>query len=150
MLGKCGYVYQSCNFYYAGYFLTDMYMKDGVKIHPRQTRALFRISDNDHRKTIRPTLEQMNELNIQQYKGKQYKYLTFLCSKTRRKKLIKETLLELSFNYPKENDLAWKIRNKNGKWVDAEKPPYRTDMNNEYYEMDHNFAKKKVEYISLF
>lgn len=154
MLGKCGYVYQSCNFYYAGYFLTDIYMRNGVKIHPRQTRALFRISEDDSRKTIRPTLEQMNELNIEHYKGKQYKYLTFLCSKSQKKKLIKESLIELSFNYPKENDLSWKIRQQNGKWIKSTKPPYLTDMNETTYDIAginiRGSNKQKVEYISLF
>ena len=41
IMGKAGYVYQSCSFLYGGYATSDIYLKDGIKIHPRQTRALF-------------------------------------------------------------------------------------------------------------
>ena len=41
MLGKVGYVYQACSFEYCGFYETDMYLKDGIKIHPRQTKKLF-------------------------------------------------------------------------------------------------------------
>lgn len=135
MLGKVGYVYQSCSFLYAGYYLTDIYMKDGVKIHPRQTRALFKVEEDDKRKSIRPTLSQMNELNIQHFKGKQYKYLTFLCNKREKKRLMKECLVELSTKYPKEDDLLWKIQTSDGKWKESTRPPYKTDMNQDNYEI---------------
>lgn len=153
MLGKVGYVYQACSFLYAGYFLTDIYMKDGVKIHPRQTRALFKIDENDTRKTIRPTTEQMKEFNIQHFKGKQYKYLTFLCSKTEKKRLLKESLIELSLNYPKEDDLEWKVKSDNG-WIQSKKPPYKTDMNHENYDIANiNMEEqevKKVENVVIY
>ena len=42
MLGKCGYVYQASNFMYAGKSNSDIYLFDGYKIHPRQTRDLFK------------------------------------------------------------------------------------------------------------
>lgn len=144
MLGKVGYVYQSCSFLYAGFFLTDIYMKDGVKIHPRQTRALFKIKEDDTRKSIRPTLAQMNELNIQHFKGKQYKYLTFLCNKKDKKQLMKECLVELSKKYPKEKDLLWKVQTPDGKWIESTKPPYKTDMNKDNYEIA-NIQMKEVE-----
>jgi len=41
MVGKPGYVYQGSNFYYLGYIWTDMYMKNGIKLHPRQTKQFF-------------------------------------------------------------------------------------------------------------
>ena len=61
MLGKCGYVYQASNFMYIGYSDTDIYIKDGYKIHPRQTRALFKRDENDTRISIRLPLN--NRLN---------------------------------------------------------------------------------------
>ena len=154
MLGKCGYVYQSCSFLYAGYFVTDIYMKDGIKIHPRQTRALFRESIEDKRKTIRPTLEQMNELNIQHFRGKQYKYLCFLCSKTEKKRLMKECLVDLSFNYPKDDDLLWKVKTDMGGWKESTKPPYKTDVSQDNYGLTNidkeSIKKRELGYISLF
>lgn len=157
MLGKVGYVYQSCSFLYAGYYLTDIYMKDGIKIHPRQTRALFKVKQEDKRKTIRPTLEQMKHLNILHFKGKQYKYLTFLCSKVEKKRLIKECLVELSNNYPKENDLLWKVQDGNGQWKQSSRPPYQTDMNKDNYNIANIVLqpieepkKEEHEQLSLF
>lgn len=86
MIGKVGYVYQASNFIYAGYSGGEMYMKDGVKIHVRQMKSIL-IPDGvkDERITVRPTLEQMRKFNIQHFKGKQYRYLLFLCDKRKRR-----------------------------------------------------------------
>lgn len=129
IMGKAGYVYQACSFLYGGYSTTDIYLKDGVKIHVRQTRSLFMKDKNDKRKTIRPTWEQMQENNIIHIRGRQFKYLTFLCSKTLKKKLISECLIDLNTNYPKEKDLYWEIQRCKGKWEDYHKPDYTTDFN---------------------
>lgn len=126
MLGKCGYVYQASGFIYCGYSMTDVYMKDGQKIHPRQTRAL--LSPNDKRKTVRPTKEQMKQYNIEHYKGKQFKYFKFLCSKQERKKLLKECVVDLNIPFPKERDLMWKVKNESGKWVNSGRPKYVSDL----------------------
>lgn len=127
MMGKPGYVYQASNFLYAGYILTDFYLKDGVKIHPRQTRKLFGLKD-DPRLSVRPTIEQMQEYGIEHYKGKQFRYVTFLCSKVEKKKLIKECTVELSTNYPKGDSLSWRRQVGPGVWVDSDKPAYKTDF----------------------
>lgn len=128
MLGKAGFVYQASNFYYAGFSQTDMYLYKGIKIHPRQTKQIFGL-ENDTRKSVRPTLEQLNKYNIQHYKGIQLKYIFFLCRKSLKKKLIKESTAELSFDYPKNNNLWWKVKNTSGKWTDSKKPNYLTDIN---------------------
>lgn len=128
MLGKVGYVYQASNFLYAGYSETDMYLIDGIKIHPRQTKKLFGL-ENDKRVTARPTLEQMKQFNINQYRGRQFKYLFFLCSKTEKKRLIGECTTPLTIKYPKEADLKWKIRGAiSPKLIDSDKPDYITDI----------------------
>lgn len=127
IMGKAGYVYQSCSFLYGGYGITDIYLQDGVKIHPRQTRALFMIDKNDTRKTIRPTWEQMEKNNIQHIRGKQFKYLKFLCGKTLKRRLIKESLIPLNNNYPKEKDLEWKKQTAKSKWEICNIPYYKTD-----------------------
>lgn len=127
MLGRPGYVYQAANFYYAGYYYTDIYMKNGVKIHPRQTRALFKTDENDKRLTIRPTVDQMNKFSIEHYKGKQLKYLYFLCNKSQQKKLMAESLVEISKNYPKKENLSWEKIDSMGIWRTSDMPPYTTD-----------------------
>ena len=130
MLGKVGYVYQASGFIYAGYSGGEMYMKDGFKIHVRQMKALL-IPDGvkDSRITVRPTLEQKKQLNIQHFKGKQYRYLKFLCSKSEKKRLLKESLIDLTLSNPKDDDLKWKVQDESGKWVESDKPPYKTDVN---------------------
>lgn len=130
MLGKVGYVYQASNFIYAGYSGGEMYMQNGVKIHVRQMKSILLPKGvKDDRITVRPTLQQMKDFNIQHFKGKQYRYLMFLCDKKERKKLLKECLIDLSLPNPKDDDLRWTIKDLNsGKWVETTKPPYITDV----------------------
>lgn len=126
--GKPGYVYQASNFYYLGYIWTDTYMKDGVQLHPRQTRAFFSHGEDDKRITCRPTAQQMRELNVLRYKGKQFKYCLFLCGRKERKRLIAESIDPISRNFPKHSDLQWKTKNAAGKWEPCGKPEYKTDI----------------------
>lgn len=130
MLGKVGYVYQASNFIYAGYSEGEMYMKDGVKIHVRQMKSfLIPAGVKDERITVRPTREQMEEHNILHFKGKQYRYLMFLCGKQERKRLMEESLIDLSLPRPKDDDLSWRMKVlESGKWVESDKPPYVTDI----------------------
>lgn len=130
MVGKVGYVYQASNFIYCGYSVGEMYMKDGIKIHPRSMKSLLvKDGEKDNRITVRPTNEQMKELNIRYYKGKQYEYIRFLCGKTEKKRLLKTSLIQKE-KPPKEDSLEWKVRNvDNGKWEVCDKPPYITDTN---------------------
>lgn len=137
MVGKPGYVYQAANFLYAGYIWTDMYLKNGIKIHPRQTRQFFSKGKDDKRLSARPTLEQMNELGITHYKGKQFKYVYFVCDKRTKRDLIKECAIELNRDYPKQNSLEWKMKTSEGKWVLCDKPPYMTDMDRETRDSTH-------------
>ena len=146
MLGKVGYVYQAANFVYAGYSETDIYMKDGVKIHPRQMKSIFvQAGIEDSRlacmKSIRPTKAQMAEFGFEHYKGNQYKYFMILSNdKHEKQKLtaeweeIRDSIInnskgKVSFERPKDSDLKWrKLNLEDGKWHECEKPPYRTDI----------------------
>lgn len=130
MLGKVGYVYQASNFIYAGFSGGEMYMKDGVKIHVRQMKSiLIPPGEHDSRITVRPTRQQMKEYNIQHYKGKQYRYLMFLCDKKEERRLRAECQIDLTLPRPKDNDLSWTVQNVDtGKWEPCDKPPYTTDI----------------------
>ena len=130
MLGKVGYVYQASNFIYAGNSVGEMYMKDGVKIHVRQIKSLI-IPEGivDSRITVRPTVQQMKDFGIQHYKGKQYRYIYFLCNKKTRKILEQECLVSLSEPAPKDNDLSWRVKDLDtGKWISSSIPEYTTDI----------------------
>ena len=130
MVGKVGYVYQASNFIYAGYSDGEMYMKDGVKIHVRQMKSfLVPGGQKDSRITVRPTMEQMKKYGILHFKGKQYRYLLFLCDRKEKQKLMDECLIDLELPRPKDNDLSWRVKDaETGKWVDCDKPPYATDV----------------------
>lgn len=130
MVGKVGYVYQASNFIYAGYSGGEMYMKDGVKLHVRQMKSFLVPSGvKDNRITVRPTLEQMRKYNIQHFKGKQYRYLLFLCDKKEKKRLVEECPIDLTLPRPKDDDLSWTVKDRStGKWVESKKPPYITDV----------------------
>lgn len=130
MVGKVGYVYQASNFIYAGYSGGEMYMKDGVKMHVRQMKSFLVPSGvKDNRITVRPTLEQMRKYNIQHFKGKQYRYLLFLCDKKEKKRLSEECLIDLTLPRPKDDDLSWTVKDRStGKWMESKKPPYITDV----------------------
>lgn len=127
MIGKAGYVYQAASFIYAGYSGGEMYMRNGVKIHVRQMKQF--LAPDDKRITVRPTVEQMKLYGIEHYRGKQYRYLKFLCGKYEKRRLLKECQLDLTLPNPKLNDVTWTKRNlSNGKWLPCDKPPYRTDI----------------------
>lgn len=128
IMGKPGYVYQSCSFLYCGFSLTDIYIYNGIKIHPRQMGYYFR-KKNDTRIGIRPTYEEMVENNIEHIRGKQFKYLTFLCSKSEKKRLLKESLTPLNYDYPKDKELLWERQVDKGKYEICIKPYYKTDIN---------------------
>ena len=125
--GKVGYVYQACSFKYIGNIMTDAYMIDGMMVHPRKIKKLL-VQDysKEKRITVRPTLEQMKQFGIKHYKGKQFKYIRFMCD-SKQEKQIMENSNVCFMQYPKEKDLIWKVKTDTGKWVDSEKPFYKTD-----------------------
>ena len=123
-----------------------MYLQNGIKIHVRKTKALFKTSDNDKRLTIRPSLDQMRNLNIEHYRGKQYKYIRFLCSKTEKKRLIKNCIVPLNLPKPKDSDLSWKRKDLlTGQWIDSGKPLYKTDQSEDLVK-----EKKKIKQLSIY
>lgn len=145
MMGKPGYVYQASNFLYAGHIITDFYLKDGVKIHPRQTKKLFGL-DDDARLSVRPTASQMQEFGIEHYRGKQFRYVQFLCSKTEKKRLMAECTVQLSITYPKDADLIWRRQTGVGSWEESERPAYKTDFCRDNL-IAFDFSRKTEEMI---
>lgn len=129
IMGKPGYVYQASSFIYAGCIESEIYLKDGTKLHVRGMKPLL-VNDpkNDPRKTVRPTLEQMRQFGIEHYKGMQYRYIRFTCGRHERKRLKKECLVNLGGSFPKESDLRWRKRDiESGKWAICDRPIILTD-----------------------
>lgn len=119
ILGKPGYVYQASNFYYGGFIWTDLYISNtGEKIYPRTSQGL--LDKGDKKCGYRPTKEFMINNGWKHYRGKQFRYIYFLCNRIEKQKLLKNSLEKWDVKYPKKEDLEWKIQNLNtGEWMDA-------------------------------
>jgi len=117
IVGKAGYVYQAFNFWYGGFIWTDIYIgADGEKIHPRTSKSLCQENAKMLGKEMVfwLTPEFMKLKGIQRIKGKQFRYVMPL-SKVYRK-LLKDSTVNWTRNYPKEKDLQWKQQLGRGKW----------------------------------
>lgn len=125
MYGKPGFVYQASNFLYGGYIMSELYLVDGVQVHPRRIKQL--ISPNDKRKTIRPSPEQKYEYGIEHYKGKLFRYIYFLCGFSEKKRLLEESPYDWNLEHPKFEDCTFKKWVAPRKWIDCEMPVIRSD-----------------------
>ena len=117
IVGKAGYVYQAFNFLYGGYIWTDIYIgEDGEKIHPRSSRGLLRENARwlGRDKLFWMTPDFLKHKGIQRIKGKQFRYVLPLSKLYR--KLLKESTVEWTRNYPKDFDLQWKKQISKGQW----------------------------------
>ncbi len=131
MLGKPGYIYQASNFLYGGYAVTDSYFTDkGEKVHPRTTGSIGG----------RPNKKEQVALGFKHYKGRQFRYVYFLCSRRERKELLGSSGYAWEGGgYPKDCDLKWLISTKDG-WVDSGCPDYRPE--------ERCFRRKNVDNLS--
>jgi hypothetical protein len=128
MLGKPGYVYQASGFLYGGFSWTDSYFTaTGEKVHPRQTGRIGG----------RPNDEQMREMGWTHYRGKQFRYVRFLCGNARRKELLRESTVAWTTGGAKHADLAWKAK-RGGAWVDCAGPSYSPEQGDYYRKRDVN------------
>ena len=117
IVGKAGYVYQAFNFLYGGYIWTDIYIgADGEKIHPRSSKLLLRENEEwlGRDKLFWLTPDFLEHKGIQRIKGKQFRYILPLAKVYR--KLLNESTVEWTRNYPKDIDLQWKRQVAKGIW----------------------------------
>lgn len=148
MLAKPGYVYQAANFSYIGYSPTDIYLLEGIKIHPRQTREFFRQGENDNRISCRPTRQQLQQYGIEHYRGRQYRYIYFLCNKREKRRLAAECTESLDQKPPKDKDLCWtRLNQATGKWEKSACPPYATDFQGDGADYVRRLLERRKEEI---
>jgi len=88
ILGKPGYVYQAANFLYGGFITTDLYLSEtGERVHPRTAQAYLK-----DKKGVnigrRPNKEFLINNKWSHYRGRQFRYVYFLCNKREKKKII--------------------------------------------------------------
>jgi hypothetical protein len=129
-LGKTGKIYQASNFLYGGFIWTDLYITNkGEKVHPRTSQGLT--DKGDKKCGHRPTKEFLIENSWNHYKGKQFRYLMFLCNKSEQRKLLKESTESWGRVYPKTVDLEWKIQNlEDGDWHQVDSIAYDKEASN--------------------
>jgi len=142
IVGKPGYVYQSFNFLYGGFIWTDIYMSDkGEKIHPRTSRELCeenaKMIGKD--KVFWLTYDFMKQKGIKRIKGKQFRYILPLNKKSKR--MLKDSTVKWTKEYPKDKDLQWKEMIAQGKYelMNGE-PEFNLDIV-EYNSKNVNSAK---------
>lgn len=149
IVGKVGYVYQSANFCYGGFIWTDIYIgPDGEKIHPRSTKGLLKenaVFENKE-KLFWMTRGFMKAKGISRIRGKQFRYIMPLSKKA--KKLLDNSTVSWTIEYPKESSLEWKIQTDDGYELMKEKPKFDlTVVNINKKNVD---SYKKVEQNEFF
>ena len=117
--------YQASSFLYGGYIWTDVYQIDGQVVHPRQMKGILRENGITCDKiTPRPTFAQLCALGWRHFKGKQFRYVRFLCDSKEREKLLAESQFEWSTKYPKAEALQWQEHVGKGKWDVCAQPKF--------------------------
>lgn len=100
--GKPGYVYQAASWLYGGFIKTDLYADEhGGPIHPRLMITRF----GSRARAV------WKAHGLSKWKGYQFRYVRFLCGHAERKRLLRESSVEWTQQYPKSKDMRW--------WVDA-------------------------------
>ena len=135
IMGKCGYVYQASNFHYIGSFKTSVYMDTatGEKIHPRSAKQLCNENAEwlGKDKVFWLTDDFCKYKGIDKINGLMFRYIYPMDRKA--KKLISETYPAM--NNPKDCDLKFERRVKNGVFEKIPQPNFNMRVFN------HNFQK---------
>jgi len=116
IVGKIGYVYQASNFYYGGFFWTDVYIgADGEKIHPRTARQLCKENAEfvGKEKIFWLTPEFIQMKGIRRIRGKMYRYVYPLSKKVRKEVETKGW----NIDFPKDDSLVWREQVSRGKYI---------------------------------
>jgi len=148
IVGKVGYVYQSANFLYGGYVLTDTYITEqGEKVHPRTMQS--KIPNTKNRKYgMRPNPQQLIDLKLSRVKGKMFRYIYPMSKKLRKE--IKKSNFVWGLNYPKDKDLMWLIKKPSElKYTETKTMPFNLTKNYQYNINNINSFKTKENQPSL-
>ena len=109
IMGKCGFVYQASNFYFGEKYFTSVYlMENGEKLHPRTSNQLCIENAKflNKEKVFWLTTDFMKLKGIRRIDGLMFRYIYPLNKKA--KKMLKNSSMEWTKNYPKEKDLEWR------------------------------------------
>ena len=99
--GKPGYVYQASGWWYGGFITTEICLTaEGEPVHPRLMITRYGTRGK----------ATMKRLGLHKVWGKQFRYVRFLCGHAERKRLLRESPVEWTREYPKAKDLIWKVQ----------------------------------------
>ena len=168
IMGKCGYVYQASNFYFGEKYWTQIYMMDnGEKFHPRSSHALcienakflakkygedYLLQYKKDPKTGERyprwwTSDFCQHKGFKRILGYMFRYIYPL--NKRAKKMLKESTMSWSKNYPKDDSLVWYDGTDRKNKIEIEKPPF-TFENAKYNNKNINAHKKNSDLKDFF
>jgi hypothetical protein len=100
--GKPGYVYQASSWLYGGFIKTQVYMnEESESVHPRLLITRYGTR----------TTKFCKSLGLVKWQGYQFRYVRFLCGHKETKRLLRESTVKWTQEYPKTVDCKW--------WKDA-------------------------------
>jgi hypothetical protein len=118
--GKPGYVYQAASFLYGGFIWTDVYMdREGARVHPLQLQSKMKT----YLRTQRPNAVELAERGWRHIRGKQFRYVRFLCDRAEQKRLLAESPFYWNTDHPKGDSLEWREKTVAG-WVPCPQPKF--------------------------
>jgi len=96
--GKPGYVYQAASWLYGGYIKTQVYANaDHESVHPRLLITRYGTRTKEFCKSI----------GLVKWEGYQFRYVKFLCGHKEMKRLLRESTVKWTQEYPKKDDCRW-------------------------------------------
>ena len=146
---KIGTVYAAANFYFGGFFWTDVYLGlDGEKIHPRTAKGLCKENAKfcGKEKIFWLTRDFMKTKGITRIRGKMFRYIMPL-SKKAQKLLASSTVSWTIDDYPKDKDLEWKIQTDDGYVVTKEMPKMNLSVVNINKKNVNSFKRVENEFF---
>ena len=112
--GKPGYVYQASGWWYGGFITTEICLTaEGEPVHPRLMITRYGTRGK----------ATMKRLGLHKVWGKQFRYVRFLCGHAERKRLLRESSVGWTREYPKAKDLVWKVQEAGEASRETRNPP---------------------------
>lgn len=139
IMGKPGYVYQASNFFYGGYIWTNCFLdKNNVKIH-RRTMQGITSEKKGQKGSI--AFDLISNKGYRMLFGKQFRYVYPICNKKEWKKLILESDFKWERkNFPKDNDVEFYIKDKDGK-----RKVYQIELSDTIYTKEKKEFKNQIK-----
>jgi hypothetical protein len=118
--GKPGFVYQACSWLYGGFINSEFYTNQrGEVIHPRLLITRY----GSRGKAIQKALD------LNHYFGKQFMYCRFLCSKSAKRHLLRDSPFTWGNDYPKGDAISFAVARAGGERQKLSETPFLQGRN---------------------